>query len=644
MCGIAGYLGADEGQAAARVRLMLRSQRHRGPDGAGLAGCALPGEWTSAHAADPDALALRLRGRAACVLGHNWLAVQDASPGARQPMHDRNLALTFNGEVYNFVELRRELEATGAAFRTNSDTEVLWELWRREGVRCLPRLRGMFAFAVSDGRERGLWLVRDPLGIKPLYFAVSGGALVFASEIRALHAAGFVKRRFRDEAVVASAAAGVNKFGDTETLYEGVHELPPGHYLRADGGSGMELVRYYDLPGPAGIASGDEATASLRRTVEESVRLHLRASRKIASCLSGGLDSTNLAWLIGAEAHTTGHEYDTFTIRTDVPTAGADCRESGELAAAALVAKQAGLRHHLVDRPDPISPREVIEMIVAYEVPNHVIGPINQFLLLRQVAAAGVTVVLDGQGGDELLSGYPWFAPVLVDAIRKSGLEQEAAHIRQMLSQRLPLPPETAAQFERMFHDPAAWVAAFMWQEPFLGWTRKQVLDLPETQYYLKGGGEWAAFRRREYFQAELPYLLRQEDRLGMWFGLECRVPFVDVPLIDLASRLSPEWLIRDGYLKYPFRVMIPELPESVRWDTRKRGFWEVDRAHFGWLPAAGKRLASKSDQLNRLFPTMREDWNALSFDQQWRLTQLAVLERAATREQVDDVCAEAGL
>jgi asparagine synthetase B (glutamine-hydrolysing) len=183
-----------------------------------------------------------------------------------------------------------------------------------------------------------------------------------------------------------------------------------------------------------------------------------------------------------------------------------------------------------------------------------------------------------------------------------------------------------------------------MWQEPFLGWTRQQVLDLPETQYYLKGGGEWAPFRRREYFQAELPYLLRQEDRLGMWFGLECRVPFVDVPLIDLASRFKPEWLIHDGYLKYPFRVMIPELPESVRWDTRKRGFWEVDRSHFAWLPAAGKRLASQSDQLNRLFPSLRDDWNALSFDQQWRLTQLAVLERAATREQVDDVCMEAGI
>jgi asparagine synthase (glutamine-hydrolysing) len=647
VCGIAGFIGDDDGRAVVRVRAMLRAQQHRGPDGAGVAGAGFPGEWRSAHAGRPDALALRLAGRAACVLGHNWLAVQDSGDAARQPMHDLNLALSFNGEVYNFVELRRGLERDGVTFRSRSDTEVLWHLWARDGAGCLPRLRGMFAFAACDRRDGTLWLVRDPLGIKPLYFALSRGDVAFASEARALHAAGFVQRRLRDDAVVASAAAGVNKFGEAATLYEGVHELPAGHWLRVGGPSAaVQVQRYYDLPDPRADLSGDEATTQLRAGLEESVRLHLRASRKVASCLSGGLDSTNLAWMIGAEARHSGHEYDTFTIRTDVagPSDRPDCREGGELAAAALVAKQAGLRHHLVDRPTPISPRDVIEMIVAYEVPNHVIGPVNQFLLFREVAAAGVTVVLDGQGGDELLSGYPWFPPVLLDAMRKAGRGREADHIKQMLARRLPLPPETAAQFDRMFHDPAAWAAAFMWQGDFLGWSREKVLDLPETRYYLAGGGEWRSFRRREYYQAELPYLLRQEDRLGMWFGLECRVPFVDAPLIDVASRLAPDWLIKDGYLKYPFRVMLPELPESVRWDTRKRGFWEVDRSHFDWLPAAGKRLAGASDQLNRLFPSMRDEWDALSFDQQWRLTQLAVLERGATREDVDDVCKEAGV
>src|SRR5207248_9458671 len=140
--------------------------------------------------------------------------------------------------------------------------------------------------------------------------------------------------------------------------------------------------------------------------------------------------------------------------------------------------------------------------------------------LLREVARSGATVVLDGQGGDELLSGYPWYAPVLVKAMSARGLD--VTHVSEMLRQRLPFDPDTAAMFDRMFHDPAAWVSSFIWQGNFLGWPIEKVLDLPETQYYLHGGGDWRDFREREYNRAELQYLLRQEDRLGMWWGLEC--------------------------------------------------------------------------------------------------------------------------
>jgi asparagine synthase (glutamine-hydrolysing) len=648
MCGIAGFFASGHVahlRGAARVRSMLRAQAHRGPDGAGLtawdaAGGAAGGGWVSTYAPEPAALTEPPARQPVCVLGHNLLAIQDLTPAARQPMiggvggSPPDVALAFNGEIYNFVELRAALERQGERFETRGDTEVLLRLWRRDGAACLPSLRGMFAFAAFDARERRLWLVRDLFGIKPLYYARTPEGLCFASEIRSLHACGAVRRALRDSAVVACAAAGVNKFGDAETLYDGVHELPPGHWLTAGPDGAVRVEQYEDLPEVVPELSGPEAAEMLAAGVRESVTLHLRSSRRLATCLSGGLDSTNLAWLVGEHAARAGRSYDTFTVCTAGP-------EDSELASAALVAERAGLRHHILTPPE-IHAADVLEMAIAYESPNHVVGPINQFLLLRRVAEEGVTVVLDGQGGDELLSGYPWFVPTLLNDMESRGADTSA--LRAQLATRLPLPPETMAQFTRMFHDANAWVEAFIWQGEFLGWSRDAVAALPATQYYLHGGGDWRLFRRREYRRAELQYLLRQEDRLGMWFGLECRVPFVDRPLVQLASRLTPEYLIHDGYLKYPFRVMLPDVPDRVRWETRKRGFWETDRARFNWVADAGKRLASSSDTLRRVFPTLPEKWDGLSFDQHWRLLQLAALERCATREEIPALLADAGI
>jgi len=630
MCGIAGYFGGPDPAAPARVKRMLAAQRHRGPDGAGMAVCSREMPWRAHFAADWRELPDPSPAPPECVLGHNLLAIQDPTDAARQPILAGELALVFNGEIYNFVELRQQLEREGTRFKSQGDTEVLLELWKRRGPECMRNLRGMFAFVVVDRRGRRLWAVRDPFGIKPFYYTQTERGFHFASEIRSLHAAGVVPRKLCPDAAVASAAAGINAFGDGATLYEAVHELPPGHLLTISDDR-QELRSYYALPDPCGDLSGDAATFLLRDAAESSVRLHLRSRRRIATCLSGGLDSSTIACLIGRALGESRHDFQTFTICTAA-------QQDSELESAALVARQAGLRHTVIE-PKSISPADVLEMIIAYETPNHVIGPINQFLLLREIARAGVTVVLDGQGGDELLSGYPWFVPVLLDEIRRR--HGEASAIEAGLATRPPLPAETMAAFSRMFHDPAEWVKAFVWQGSFLGWSIEQVLSLAQTQYYLSGGGDWRAFRRRQYLRSELQYLLRQEDRLGMWFGLECRVPLVDVPLVEVASQLAPDWLLHDGYLKYPFRVMLPDLPDDVRWNTTKRGFWETDRDNFPWVRDLGRRLVLDSRPVRELFPPVEAEWDRLSFDQHWRLLQLAVLDRCATREHVDQLCAD---
>jgi len=630
MCGIAGYFGPADPDAPARVIRMLIAQNHRGPDSAGIALRCRENPWQTEFALTPNLLSSTpFDSHAECVLGHNLLAIQDTSDASRQPMIDGNLALVFNGEIYNFVELRADLQKQGVHFRSQGDTEVLLQLWKLRGPDCLSDLRGMFAFAVFDARRRVLWAARDPFGIKPFYYHRAARSFQFASEIRALHAAS-VPRKLCPTAVVASTAMGVNAFGEGQTFYEGIDELPPGHLLEASD-NGIEIRAHSSLPEPIGDLTDQDATAALRAATEESVRLHLRSRRKIATCLSGGLDSSTIATLVAAALGESRHDFQTFTICT----AG---QQDSELELASLVARQAGLRHALVEPPD-IAPRDVLEMTVAYEVPNHVIGPINQFFLLREIAAAGITVVLDGQGGDELLSGYPWFIPVLLQELTERG--RDVATLQEQLRQRLPLEAQTAASFNEMFHDPEAWVRSFVWQGEFLGWSRDRLLGLRPVQWYLGGGGQLRAFRRREYLRAELQYLLRQEDRLGMWFGLECRVPLVDRPLVEVASRIDPGWLIHDGYLKYPFRDMMPQLPERVRWNTRKRGFWETEPGRFAWVSPAGRKLAGDSPCLREVFPTIADKWGTLSFDQQWRLFQVAVLERCAGRGQLDSLAAE---
>ncbi len=582
-----------------------------------MASCG-PGGWRKAVAPDVTGLPGELAPSARCVLGHNWLAIMDRSAAAAQPMIRGSAGIVFNGEIYNYLELRD----ARMALDTESDTEVLLRIWERGEV---ERLRGMFAFLVYDAATETMWAVRDPYGIKPLYWAETGAGVLVASEIRALHVEGGVPRRMRESAVIACAAAGINEFGATRTLYEGVNEVPPGHLLRVSR-EGIELRRWHTFPALTGDSSD---AAELRRTLEESVRIHLRGTRKIAACLSGGLDSSSIVTLIGRHLAELKQPFAAYSVFSGSV-------EDNEVPLARQVCSSSKIDHRVIEFQGTIPALDAIEMTVAYETPNHVIGPVNQFLLLRRIAADGATVVLDGQGGDELVSAYVWYVPVLLKRMAESGFD--LTPLREQMAVRLPMPPDRLRMFESMFHSPEAWLRAFIWDTDFLGLSHELVGELEETKYYLAGGGEWSDFREAMYLRRELHYLLRQEDRLGMWFGLECRVPFVDDPLVRAAARLRPEYLLKDGYLKYPYREMMTDLPDEVRWNVTKRGFWETHESRFPWMDDVSRGLCWGSDVLRRCFPKLEEKWGWMSFDQKWRLLQVAVLERISERGGIVDL------
>jgi asparagine synthase (glutamine-hydrolysing) len=632
MCGVIGYIGKAPLSSGGVISSMLYAQGHRGPDGWGLASWeglgSAPRVWKGPSIAGLDHSIGLTSG--ALWLGHNWLAIQDRSPHAQMPIFsdDGRYSLVYNGEIYNFVELREALETAGRAFATGSDAEVLLRLWQAEGSASLDRLRGMFAFLIYDSFERTLYAARDPLGIKPLYYSRLDGAVAFASEIRAFHASGLVKRRFDRDAAVAFLAAGVNKPGEETTIYEGVLELPPGTVM-AVGEGGFRTRRYATLPELNPSLSGGEALDALRSSVIDSVSAHLISGRPVASCMSGGLDSTNIAAAIRRARPGASCPYTVFTLG---PASG----EDEELRLAGAAARSLGIAQRVARRPSVVDLSDVVDMVVTCETPNHVIGPINQYLLIRHIANEpdGIKVVLDGQGGDELLSGYPWYSGFLLDEIRKTD-EPLYGEISASYGASLPLSPEMHAALARMFTDPAEWVRAFDdGMGAVLGTRPEEVLRLGPVQYYLSNSTDWRSFRSREYFQGELQYLLRQEDRIGMRFGMECRVPYVDIPTIRTAAMMKPEFLMKDGLLKYPFRALFPEIAAEVLSNRVKRGFWDVSTGAFPYLRPLAEAAARSSAFICGLVRDMGGDLSALDALGDyavWRILQVAVLEDSAT-------------
>lgn len=632
MCGIAGIWSPFRTMEAGTLISMLSAQSHRGPDGCGAAFWRnTSGKQLILREKSSEDLRSQPLGTFALSLGHNWLAIQDTSADAQMPLvsDDGRFTLVYNGEIYNFRHIREKLVSEGHTFKTHSDAEVLLKKWELKGPSSLADFRGMFAFLIYDSIERTLWAARDPFGIKPLYFAKIDNSFAFASEIRAFHKSGFIKRELDEEAALSFLAAGVNKPGEERTFYKDVFELSPGKFIKVTE-AGMEIRAYAELPPLEPSLSLDAAVEGLRNAVEESVSLHTISERPIASCMSGGLDSTTVAAAIKRAFSNGPCPYKAFTI------AAANSEADSELELAQKAALSLGLSHEIYRRPQVVSLLDVVDMVVSCETPNHVIGPINQYLLLRHISSQpeGIKVVLDGQGGDELLSGYPWYSKFLFDEIGRT--EPEALPgIRESYFRRLPLSPEMHDCLTSIFTDKMSWVKGFEnGIGPFLGISPEETLRLDPVKYYLSNSDSWQSFRTREYLQGELQYLLRQEDRLGMHFGIECRVPFVDIEIVKMAIKIKASVLIKDGYLKYPFRVLFPEIPSDVRWNTDKRGFWDIPEDSFPYMRNFAEKAVMSSPFIKGLVE--RQGGNLSAFANLggaavWRLFQIAVLENCAT-------------
>jgi asparagine synthase (glutamine-hydrolysing) len=556
MCGIAGAFAQHH--VDDRVILMTNALRHRGPDDVGLAALVTDD------------------GRAAGIFGHRRLSILDLSTAGHQPMFSRDgrYCLTYNGEIYNYRELRSELERVGMTFKSSGDTEVLLAAWACYGRDALKKLRGMFALAVWDRVEKRGFLARDEFGIKPLYYTEVDGAVLFASEVRALLASELVPRFLSEEAVDSYLATG--SVGEPLTIIDSVLAVPPGCVLEIDcGGENARSIRTHRFASLFGgdlndtATSDDDIATALREAMRDSVAHHLVSDVPIGIFLSGGLDSSSVVALASEISDST---VDTFTVTF---------RESqySEAELARDVARRYATRHHEI----LLSARDLLnalpDVFAAMDQPS--IDGLNTYVVSRAVRAHGIKVVLSGLGGDELFAGYPSFRR----ASSLAALWRLPADIRRLGTAGASRFGDARMQkLAAIFGEDSPAFGAYLASRTLFG--RKQVQTLTgrstgwgrSTDSDTKGQRATDLSLLQQVSLHEITgymrnTLLRDSDVFSMAHGLELRVPFVDRRVAYAAFSAPDSRKLRRGVSK-PLLVdaMCDLLPASLLRHP-KRGF-----------------------------------------------------------------------
>lgn len=564
---------------------MTEKVRHRGPDGDGyavfegadlrprpFAGRDTPEQCiSSAHPFLPGAREFPGASDVRVALGHRRLSIVDLSPGGYQPMAtmDRSLWIVYNGEIYNHIELRVELEALGHAFRSHCDTEVLLAAYRAWGPECLHRLNGMFAFVLLDRNGRRVLAARDRFGVKPLYYCTGeDGSIAFASEIKQFAGLDGWHGRLNGSRAQDFLLWGIADHTD-ETLFAGVKQLRGGEIVEIDlsGDLRANRRRWYTLA-PAAEGPRRESVDAFRNLLFDSVRLRLRADVPVGSCLSGGLDSSAIVCVANRllREHSAQPVQKTFTAVARSP-------RYDESAYAADVVQRTAVDWHTVHPAAGVLFDHLDKIAWHQDEPFGSTSIYAQWEVFGRAAQNGVRVMLDGQGADELLAGYPAFfgarLAALARALRIVALGQQARALQRIHG----VPPRLLARATLAAMLPG-WARGIARPAP-PSWLNAERLGVrPPHPVDAGPHGSLQALSRAQLLSTSLPMLLHWEDRNSMAHSVEARVPFLDYRLVEFALALPDDLKINCGMTKVVLRESMKEiLPERVRIRADKLGF-----------------------------------------------------------------------
>jgi len=567
MCGIAGIVAADRlrDEELARVPAMRDVLAHRGPDAAG--------EWHDDRAA----------------LAHRRLSIVDLAAGA-QPLsnEDGSVWVVYNGEIYNHADLRPALEAAGHAYRTRCDTEAIVHAYEQWGDDCVHHFRGMFAFALWDGRRRRLLLARDRLGVKPLYWALHHDRLLFASEIKAILASGLLQARPNEAALPELLST--RSIAGEETLFAGVRKLLPGHVLVFENGR-VRTAQYWDIPvaetgggrhgASAQAAPGREWVRRFRDTLEESVRLRLMSDVPLGMFLSGGLDSSAIAALMARQID---RPVQTFSVAFDE-------RAYSELQWSRKVAQAIGADAHEI----VIGPADFFDALpkLLWHEDEPLAHPSSVPLyFVSALARRHVKVVLTGEGSDELLAGYGRYPRALLNWRLGAVYERVAPDVTRswIARQIVPRLPRSIRRYagrsflamahtlDATFFDNFAAIPLREQRRLLGGALRRRV---PATSAYTATRLHVDRFPRAPLLsrilyadlKTYLVELLMKQDQMSMAASIESRVPFLDHHLVELVAAMPEQWKLSGWTTKRVLREAARDLLPASVLNRPKMGF-----------------------------------------------------------------------
>lgn len=604
MCGIFGLIQPDRFQTG-ELHAMSRLIRHRGPDDEGFAIFDGEGSPILFGGVDTPVVSLNVDGvpwspssrlinrgctpRGGVALGHRRLSILDLSPHGHQPMCDESgrYWITYNGEIYNYLELRDELRAAGYCFRSGSDTEVILAAYCHWGSACLSRFNGMWAFAIFDSEANTLFFARDRFGVKPLYFWRHGDRLSFASEIKAFTELDGWRAKANVERLLDFLVWNVLDHSE-QTMFDGVQQLLPGHFVTLDlrdafGGKPvpeLQPQRWYSLPTNPASITGTEAVDGLRAVLADSVRLRLRADVPVGSCLSGGLDSSAIvclmAELLGPVSQRVAALH-TFTARSHDA-------EFDEFRFAQAVIDRAGSTAHTVV-PEPQGLFNDIDRLTWHQDEPFVSTSIfAQWCVFQLARSSGVTVMLDGQGADETLGGYRGFFGAHLAGLLRSGAPADWWQEVQSLKREIGFSPIRSAGYTAAYLMPSLVGVLGRFDGRAYGdrkWLTHAAQAAFDADPLRAVGGRPRSVRemsRAQVTATNLPMLLHWEDRNSMAHSIEARVPFLDYRVVEHCLAMADAEKVGGGISKRALRnSMRSSVPDVVLDRRDKMGFMTAE-------------------------------------------------------------------